>query len=78
MEGLLTCAISFIAFTILVNLPSDAHKTWMFLTEEEAAYVIENIGQERNDNYEEDSFEFKKFFRPALDVNIWGLEFCYL
>lgn len=78
MEGLLTCAISFIAFTILVNLPSDAHKTWKFLTEGEAAYVIESIGYERNDSDEQDSFEFKKFFRPALDINIWGFGLSYL
>lgn len=78
MEGLLTCFISFIAFTILVNLPSDAHKTWKFLTKGEAAYVIESIGHERNDNDEQDSFELKKFFRPALDINIWGFELSYL
>ncbi|KAJ5984608.1 hypothetical protein N7481_006707 [Penicillium waksmanii] len=78
MEGLLTCAISFIGFALIVNMPADAHDAWKFLTEREAHYVIESIGHQRNDSYEDDSFEFKKFFRPALDINIWGFELSYL
>lgn len=78
MEGLLTCAVSFTGFAILVNMPTDAHKTWRFLTEREAEYVIGRIGLERNDNEEEDSFEFKKFFKPALDIDIWGFGLSYL
>lgn len=78
MEGLLTCAISFIGFALLVNMPADAHSAWKFLTKSEAQYVIESIGHERNDSFEDDAFKFKKFLRPALDINIWALELSYL
>ncbi|KAJ5414667.1 hypothetical protein N7509_001294 [Penicillium cosmopolitanum] len=78
MEGLLTCAISFIGFTLLVNMPADGQDAWRFLTEREAHIVIESIGHQRNDSYEDDSFEFRKFLRPALDINIWGFELSYL
>lgn len=78
MEGLLTCAISFVGFALLVNMPADAHDAWKFLTEREAQFVIESIGHQRNDSYEDDSFELKRFFRPALDINVWAFELSYL
>ena len=78
MEGLLTCAISFIGFAILANMPADAHKTWMFLTKREAAYMVQRMDEDRHESDEQESFQFGKFFKPAVDLKIWGFEFIYL
>lgn len=78
MEGLLTCAIALIAFTLLVNMPSDAPRSWNFLTEREAAFVTQSMDQDHQESDEKEPFQLGKFLRPALDLKIWGLEFMYL
>lgn len=78
MEGLLTCVVGFIALALLVNLPSDAPKSWKFLTEREAKFVVQSMEQDHHDGDEQEPFQLGKFLRPALDLKIWGFNFIYL
>ena len=78
MEGLSTCAVAFIGFLLLVNLPSDAHKAWKFLTKSEAEFLGRLVDEDRHDADAEESFNLKRFLRPALDAKVWAFGFIYL
>lgn len=77
MEGLLTCIVALVGFLLLVSFPEEAHKSWRFLTDKEAAFIIRRIHRDRQDT-ETDTFSLRKFLRPALDLKIWGFGFLYL
>lgn len=78
MEGLLTCAIAFIGFALLVNMLAGAHRVWKFLTRREAEFVMQSIEQDRHNTSKQEPFQPGKSFRPAIDPKIWGFSFIYL
>ncbi|OQU98465.1 hypothetical protein CLAIMM_04250 [Cladophialophora immunda] len=71
MEGIITCLIGLVSYLVLVDLPNQAHKSWRFLTDREAAFIIRRINRDRNDA-ETEPFVLTTFFRPMLDVKIWA------
>ncbi|GKZ21372.1 hypothetical protein AbraIFM66951_006234 [Aspergillus brasiliensis] len=71
MEGVITGAIGLLTFVFMVDFPEKAHKSWKFLNERESAFIVRRINRDRADGNAE-PFTFKRFFRPALDLKIWG------
>ena len=71
IEGAITCALGIGAYVALVDFPDKAHKSWKFLTEREARYIIARVDRDRGDAKPE-PFSARKFFRAALDIKIWG------
>lgn len=77
MEGLLTILIGVASFIFTVDFPEKAHTEWGFLKKNETDYIIRRINRDRQDA-EPDSFSFRKFLRPALDLKIWGFAMIFL
>lgn len=71
IEGALTCALGLGAYMALVDFPDKAHKSWKFLTEREAKFIIARVDADRGDAKPQ-PFVAGKFFRAALDIKIWG------
>ncbi|KAF2205344.1 MFS general substrate transporter [Delitschia confertaspora ATCC 74209] len=78
IEGVLTCVLGIGAYWALVDFPDKAHKSWRFLTEREAKFIIDRVDRDRGDAKPE-SFNAGKFFRAGLDIKIWAyaLIFCF-
>lgn len=77
VEGALTMALGIGAYVALVDFPDKAHKSWKFLTEREAKYIIARVDRDRGDAKPE-PWSTSKFFRAALDVKIWGYAMIFL
>lgn len=71
IEGALTCALGIGAYFALVDFPDKAHKSWKFLNEREAKFIIARVDRDRGDAKPQ-PFSASKFFRAALDIKIWG------
>ncbi|PSR82402.1 phthalate transporter [Coniella lustricola] len=71
MEGLITIAIGLAGFIFVVDFPEKAHKSWRFLTEDEAAFIVRRINRDREDATPE-PFSFGRILQPALDPKIWA------
>ncbi|KAL8873007.1 MAG: hypothetical protein Q9174_001467 [Haloplaca sp. 1 TL-2023] len=70
MEGVITCAASFLAYLFLVDFPENADRSWRFLNKHERDFVIRRINKDREDATVE-PFTFARFLRPARNVEIW-------
>jgi predicted MFS family arabinose efflux permease len=71
IEGALTMALGIAAYWLLVDFPDKAHKSWKFLNEREAKFIIDRVNHDRGDAKIQ-PFSIGKFFRAALDIKIWG------
>jgi hypothetical protein len=60
-----------------VDFPEKGHKAFKFLTQNECAFVIRRLNRDRGDA-DPESFDLKKFLRPALDPKIWGFAMIFL
>ncbi|KAI4233005.1 MAG: hypothetical protein L6R40_007211 [Gallowayella cf. fulva] len=70
MEGVITCAASFLAYLFLVDFPEKADQSWRFLNTEERDFIIRRINKDRDDATVE-PFSIRRFLRPALEFQIW-------
>ncbi|KAL5365022.1 major facilitator superfamily domain-containing protein [Aspergillus floccosus] len=71
MEGVITGVIGILTIIFLVDFPDRAHKSWWFLSEKEARFVVRRINRDRSDG-DEEPFKLKKFLSPCLDPKIWA------
>ncbi|OAG00785.1 MFS general substrate transporter [Paraphaeosphaeria sporulosa] len=71
IEGALTCALGLGSYFALVDFPDMAHKSWKFLNEREAKFIIARVDRDRGDAKPQ-PFSASKFFRAGLDIKIWG------
>ncbi|KAE8152164.1 major facilitator superfamily domain-containing protein [Aspergillus avenaceus] len=71
MEGVITGVIGILTIIFLVDFPDRAHKSWRFLSEKEAAFIVRRINRDRSDG-DEEPFSYKRFLTPALDPKIWA------
>ncbi|KNG51885.1 phthalate transporter [Stemphylium lycopersici] len=71
IEGALTCFLGIVSYWALVDFPDKAHKSWKFLTEREAMYIIDRVNRDRGDAKPE-AFSVAKFLKGGGDVKIWG------
>ena len=76
MEGLITVAISFVGYCLIVKFPDEELKkpAWAFLTREQVQIVTARIDADRADA-ELEPFTWKRFLAPAKDLWIFGFPF---
>lgn len=65
------------AYFIIVDFPEDSPKSWNFLNEEEAAFVVARIEQDRSDTYP-DKFSVGQYLKNALDSKVWAFAWLYM
>ncbi|KAF2853492.1 phthalate transporter-like protein [Plenodomus tracheiphilus IPT5] len=71
IEGALTCFLGIIGYWALVDFPDKAHKSWKFLNEREARYIIDRVDRDRGDAKPE-PWSVAKFFKGGADLKVWG------
>ena len=71
IEGTLTCALGIAGYWLLVDFPDQAHKSWKFINEREAKFIIDRVNKDRGDAKIQ-AFSWGKFLRGGLDPKIWG------
>lgn len=71
IEGALTCFLGIVGYWALVDFPDKAHKSWKFLNEREAKFIIDRVNRDRGDAKPE-PFSVAKFFKGGMDIKIWG------
>ncbi|RDW87221.1 hypothetical protein BP5796_02915 [Coleophoma crateriformis] len=77
LEGLFTCIIAIIGYFIIVDFPEDSAKSFHFLDEKEAAYIVARIEHDRSDAYVE-PFTVVGYLKNALDSKVWGFALLYM
>lgn len=77
MEGILTCLLAIGAWFIIVDFPEDSPKSWNFLNESEAAWVVQRIENDRSDTLPE-KFSVGKYLKNALDSKVWAFAWLYM
>ncbi|OCT53025.1 putative transporter [Cladophialophora carrionii] len=77
MEGILTCVLAVGAWFIIVDFPEDSPKSWHFLNEAEASWVVARIEKDRSDTFP-DEFSVGKYLRNALDSKVWAFAWLYM
>lgn len=71
MEGIVTCAVGFASYFILVDFPDQAKGTWKFLSDAEVDLVIARLEYDRADS-SAPAFHLGSYLRHAADLKIWG------
>ncbi|KAL4986010.1 major facilitator superfamily domain-containing protein [Aspergillus falconensis] len=77
IEGILTCVLGLGSYIILVDFPEQSPKSWHFLNESEAAYIIASIENDRSDVYAE-PFTMKGYLRNTKDSKVWLYAILYM
>ncbi|KAL4926660.1 major facilitator superfamily domain-containing protein [Aspergillus undulatus] len=77
IEGILTCVLGIGSYLILVDFPEKSPKSWNFLNEAEAAYIVSTIENDRSDVYAEE-FSLKAYLRNGTDSKVWLYAIMYL
>jgi hypothetical protein len=77
-EGLITCVAGIVGYFFIVDFPElSFRKSWNFLNEKEAAFVVARIEKDRADAIPE-PFHISTYFRNALDLKIWGFAWLFM
>ena len=76
MEGILTCVAAIAGYFLIVDFPELASKSWKFLTEKEAAFMVERVNNDRAD-VEITEFSLKKYLSNACDTKVWAFGFLF-
>jgi MFS family permease len=71
IEGLITCVFGFAGFFLIVDFPELASKSWLFLNEREAAFMVARIQKDRADVIPT-KFALGPYLKNALDMKVWG------
>ncbi|KAL4789437.1 major facilitator superfamily domain-containing protein [Aspergillus venezuelensis] len=77
IEGILTCVLGFGSYLILVDFPEKSPKSWNFLNESEAAYIVSTIQNDRSDVYAEE-FSLRTYLRNGCDSKVWIYAVMYM
>ncbi|KAL4950412.1 major facilitator superfamily domain-containing protein [Aspergillus filifer] len=77
IEGILTCVLGFGSYLILVDFPEKSPKSWNFLNESEAAYIVSTIENDRSDVYAE-KFSLKTYLHNGCDSKVWIFAVMYM
>lgn len=66
MEGVITCAVAFFAFSFIIKFPDEEKQkpSWGFLDADKIDFQIARLNQDRGD-VEPEAFSWKKFLEPA-------------
>ena len=71
VQGLCTCVIGAVAYWWMVDFPENSHKSFYFLSVEEARIVSKRIQDDRGDLVAQD-FELGKVLVHARDPKVWA------
>ncbi|KAH8807841.1 retrograde regulation protein 2 [Xylogone sp. PMI_703] len=71
MEGVLTCVAGIIGYFLIVDFPENSKKSWKFLDERQASYVVAVIERDRADAIPE-PFRLGAYLKNALDLKVWA------
>lgn len=73
----LTTLVGLAVYFLLPGFPENAHKSWSFITQEEAQWIIDRINHDRGDAIPE-PFKLRTFLRASLDIKIWGYALIFM
>ncbi|KAJ6044904.1 hypothetical protein N7499_007408 [Penicillium canescens] len=77
IEGLLTCVLGIGSYIFLVDFPEQSPKSWKFLNETEASFVIAQIENDRADAIVE-PFSMGKYLANGKDSKVWAYAALYM
>jgi MFS family permease len=77
MEGILTCLAAFGGYFLIVDFPELASKSWKFITEREASFIVARIEKDRHDAIPE-PFQISSYLRNALDAKVWAFAWLFM
>jgi hypothetical protein len=77
IEGTLTCVLAFVAYLMIVDFPEHSPKSWRFLSQKEADFVVARIQYDRDD-VEVVPFKLGEYLRHGLDSKVWGFAWLYM
>ena len=77
MEGLLTCLVGIAGYFLIVDFPELSKKSWRFLTEREATFVVATIEKDRADAIPE-PFKISGYLKNAADPKVWGFAWLFM
>ncbi|CAG8263201.1 unnamed protein product [Penicillium salamii] len=77
IEGLLTCVLGIGSYILLVDFPEQSPKSWKFLNESEASFVIAKIQADRADASVE-PFSMGKYLANCKDSKVWAYAALYM
>lgn len=63
-------------YFLIVDFPELSSKSWSFLNEREAAFIVERINRDRADVLPT-KFSLKMYLANALDLKVWGFGFLF-
>lgn len=70
MEGIITVLVGIFGLVFLVDFPEKAHRSFKFLSKEEAAWVMRRIERDRGDA-DPEPFNLRKFLVAGKDLRLW-------
>ena len=70
-EGLLTCLAGIAGYFLIVDFPELSKKSWRFLNQREAAFVVARIQEDRADAIPT-PFAIIPYLKNGLDLKVWG------
>ncbi|TVY41700.1 putative transporter [Lachnellula subtilissima] len=76
VEGILTCILGIFSYVMIVDFPELSPKSWNFLNEKEAAFIVARIEHDRHDIRVE-PFSLGSYLRNGLDSKVWGFSALY-
>lgn len=71
IEGLLTVVLGVAGYFLIVDFPEHAAKSYKFLNQSEADFIVARINKDRHDAVLE-PFNLKSYLANALDLKVWG------
>ncbi|KUL82318.1 hypothetical protein ZTR_09711 [Talaromyces verruculosus] len=77
VEGIVTCLLAIYGFFFIVDFPELSAKSWRFLKNREATYIVTLIEEDRHDALVE-PFKIGNYLRNALDWKIWAFAWVYM
>jgi MFS family permease len=66
-----------VGYFMIVDFPEDSPKSWRFLNEKEASFVIARIQHDRDDAVLQ-PFHLSTYIHNALDLKVWGFAALYM
>lgn len=79
MEGVITCAIAIFSYIFIVRFPDEEvnKPSFRFLKPDETKYIVDTLEKDRAD-VEIEPFNWRKFLKPARDIEIWAFAMLFL
>jgi len=77
IEGIITCFFGVLSYIVIVDFPELSPKSWHFLNQKEADFIVARIEHDRND-IEAEPFKLSAYLRSAMDSKVWCFSLLYM